>query len=135
MDKKNNKRTTSRRIALIVYLIFLHVVAIFLLFILWDTKGTITSAQAKNLAYGFALKECYAQHDPNIDCSTIETDHPRTFCFDWLCTDMPLWVVDYKTIKGKTSFTGTINLDKSGRYQSPADMQKNFGAKFVVPDN
>jgi hypothetical protein len=134
-DKKIERKTANKRRAMFVYVVILHLVAIILIFTLWSTKGTVSNSQAKNIAYGFALKECYAQHNPGLDCSSIEIEQPHTFCFDWMCTDTPLWIVDYKTTKGGTSFAGTINLDKSGKYQSPADMEKNFDAKVVIPDN
>lgn len=123
--KITQNRTKAKKIGLIVYALVLHVAIIALVFALLNTKGVVTRQQVKDLALGYALKECLAKQEANIDCASIEIDEPQGSCFQWYCNDPPLWSIGYRTTRGE-ELRGSFYIDMHGKYVSNEEMARSY---------
>lgn len=109
-----NRRT---KIIFIAALITLCIALALLLFSRMD-RDNITSQQAKNIAYGIALKNCIELKDSKLDCGRLVLTNPVLNCGEWYCKDAPYWSIDYSI--GDSS--GTVYLDLVGNQVNESDL-------------
>lgn len=116
----------AKRLGIAAYLVAIHIALIVSVLMYFNGKGTITKDQAKNLGYGFALKECLDRHNSDVNCGSVKVDEPKLSCSESYCKDAPYWAISYKTTQGSTEVTGIIYLDVDGNHLSQQDLQRNY---------
>ena len=109
-----NKRM---KIIFITVSLVLCITLVLLLFSRMD-HDNITSRQAKNIAYGIALKNCIELEDSKLDCGKLTLSSPALSCGEWYCKDAPYWSIDYSV----GDHSGTVYLDLLGNRVDEADL-------------